>query len=424
MNLAKTSFWQGIATVFKILAGLVTTKIIAIFVGPGGIALLGNFSNVTSILLTFANGGITSGVTKYIAEYKTEQDKQTSVVAHAVKVNLYCSAIIGLAVLIFHRAITKVIFGNTGYSSVIVILGITIVFYGLNTTISAVLNGYRQIKYLVITGMVASALSVVLAAAITIKFGMFGALINSVIAQICIFFVNIYYVRRLKLFRLDYFSIQLDKQLLWKLFKYAIMSMVSVLVVPTSAILIRNHIYNSFSPNEAGFIQGVWGISGAYLMVVTTTLSTYYLPTLSGIKDEEAMRTEILNGYKFLLPLAVIGGLSVFLCRDFIIHVLFTSQFMPMRDYFLFQVVGDFFKIASWILAFIMLAKAMTRWFIVSEIIFASSNVGLSFLFMHFLGSIGVTYAYAMNYFIYLMFMMWLFRRYLFGRKMVARTGN
>lgn len=419
MNLARTSFWQGIATVFKIMAGLVTTKIIAIYVGPAGIALLGNFSNATNILLTFANGGITSGVTKYIAEYDKEDDRQQSVVAHAVKINLFCSAIIGLVVLIFHSAITKVLFRNTDYSSVIVILGITIVFYGLNTTISAVLNGYRQIKYLIITGMIASTLSVVFAAVITIKYGMFGALINSIIAQICIFLVNIYFVRRLNLFKLEYFRIGLDKQLVRKLFKYALMTLVTVLVVPTSSIIIRSHIYNFFSPNEAGFIQGVWGISGAYLMVVTTTLSTYYLPTLSGIKDEKTMRTEIFKGYKFLLPLAVIGGISVFMCRDFIIHVLYTSEFMPMRDYFIFQVVGDFFKIASWILAFIMLAKAMTRWFIVSEIIFASSYVGLSFLFMHYFGSIGVTYAYALNYLIYLLFMMWLFRRYLFVPKMI-----
>lgn len=420
MNLVKTSFWQGIATVFKIMAGLVTTKIIAIFVGPVGIALLGNFSNVTSILLTFANGGITSGVTKYIAEYETEHDKQESVVAHAVKVNLFCSAFIGLVVLIFHRAITKVIFGNNDYSNVIVILGLTIVFYGLNTTISAVLNGYRQIKYLVMTGMMASALSVVLAAVITIRFGMFGALINSIIAQVVIFLVNIYFVRRLQLFKFAFLRVKLDKQLLWKLLKYAVMSLVSVLVVPTSTIIIRNHIYNSFSPNEAGFVQGVWGISAAYLLVVTTTLSTYYLPTLSGIKEEQALRAEIFKGYKFLLPLAAIGGIAVFLCRDFIIHVLYTSEFMQMRNYFLFQVVGDFFKIASWLLAFMMLAKAMTRWFIVSEIIFASSNVGLSFLFMHFFGSVGVTYAYALNYLIYLLFMIWLFRRYLFRHKMVA----
>lgn len=417
MNLAKTSLWQGIATVFKIVAGLVTTKIIAIYIGPAGIAVLGNFSNVTSILLTFANGGITSGVTKYIAEYETEIKRQRSVVIHAVKVNLFCSAIIGLVTLIFRRYITMAIFGNEYYSSVIVILGMTIVFYGLNTTISAVLNGYRQIKYLIITGIIASALSVVLAALITIRYGMFGALINSIIAQVFIFFVNMYFVKKLKLFELNYFSILLDKQLLWKLFKYAIMNLVSVLVVSTSTIIIRNHIYNSFSPNEAGFIQGVWQISAAYLMVVTTTLATYYLPTLSGIKEDQVLRAEIFKGYKFLLPLAAIGGILVFLCRDFIIHVLYTPKFMPMRDYFVFQVVGDFFKIASWILAFMMLAKAMTRWFIASEIIFSFSYVGLSLLFMHYFGSIGVTYAYATNYFIYLLFMTWLFRRYLFIRK-------
>ena len=46
MNLVKTSFWSAIATVFKILSGLITTKIMAVFIGPGGVALLGNFTNI------------------------------------------------------------------------------------------------------------------------------------------------------------------------------------------------------------------------------------------------------------------------------------------------------------------------------------------------------------------------------------------
>ncbi len=68
MNLLKTSFLSGIVTAFKILSGLVTTKIMAIFVGPSGVAIVANFNNIATIFTTFANGGISSGVTKYIAE--------------------------------------------------------------------------------------------------------------------------------------------------------------------------------------------------------------------------------------------------------------------------------------------------------------------------------------------------------------------
>jgi len=372
MNLFKTSFWSSISTVFKLISGLIITKIIAIVVGPSGVALLGNFTNLTSMFTSFANGGITSGVTKYIAEFDDEKEKSL-VVSNAFKINLICSFFFGVIIIIFNRTLSQITFGSTNYSAVFIIFGLTVVFYGLNTTIAAVLNGFRYIKSLIITGMIGSALSVVLAIVITMRFGLFGAAINTMIAQVLIFLINVLFIRKLRLFSLKMLSIKLDRPLLLKLFKFGAMSIVSAVVVPVSLILIRNYITKHFSVDEAGFVSGVWTISNAYLMVITTTLSIYYLPTLSGIKDKIGLRKEVLKGYLFLVPIALIGGIGVFVCRDLIINLLYTPNFMPMKGYFTFQIIGDTFKIASWVLAFLMIAKAMTRWFIITEIIFSVS---------------------------------------------------
>ena len=75
MNLIKTSFWTGLSTIIKVLSGIVTTKIMATYVGPSGVALLGNFTNITGIMTSFANGAIGTGVTKYIAEFELEDKK-------------------------------------------------------------------------------------------------------------------------------------------------------------------------------------------------------------------------------------------------------------------------------------------------------------------------------------------------------------
>lgn len=419
MNLFKTSFWSAISTIVKILAGLITTKIMAIFVGPTGVALLGNFTNITGILTTFANGAIGSGITKYISEFESEEKKE-SVVSHAVKISLACSLIMGIVIFIFHNTLAKLAFGDTKYSSVFVIFGFTVVCFGLNTTISAVLNGYRNIKYMIITGMIGSCLSVILALVITIRFGLYGALINSAIAQVCILMINMQFVRMLKIFNVKMLLRAIEPNLMWKLFKYATMSLVSALVVPMSTLIIRKYILNNFSQNEAGYIQGVWSISAAYLMVVTTTLSIYYLPTLSSIKEDAGLRKEIFKGYKFLLPTAILGGIAIYICRDLIIYVLYTPEFLPMKRYFTFQIIGDTFKIASWILGYLMVAKAMTKWFIVTEIISSFMYVGLSFLFMNFYGSIGVTYGYVLNYLLYLIFMIIFFRKVLFNSKTIS----
>jgi PST family polysaccharide transporter len=271
--------------------------------------------------------------------------------------------------------------------------------------------------------MISSAISVLLAIVVTIRFGLFGALINAMLAQVCIFGVNMVFVWRAKIYTRDIFRLNVNKQLLWKLFKFATMSLTVALIGPTSTLLIRNYIINGFSVNEAGFVQGVWNISAAYLTVVTTTLSIYYLPTLSSIKDEGELRKEIFKGYKFLLPLTIIGGLCIFVCRDLIISILYTPEFLPMKEYFTFQLIGDTFKIAAWILSLIIVAKAMTRQFIVCEVIFTASYVGLAFLFMRLFGSIGVTYGYCLHYVLYLGYMIWLFRGILFGKKNTKRQG-
>ena len=87
-----------------------------------------------------------------------------------------------------------------------------------------------------------------------------------------------------------------------------------------------------------------------------------------------------------------------------------------MRSLFLFQMIGDFFKMASWTLAFLMIAKAMTRTFIITEILFSLSFYGLTVWLTHMNGLIGVTQAYAANYFVYLILMIVLFSKMLFKK--------
>lgn len=416
MNLIKTSFWTGLSTIIKVLSGIVTTKIMATYVGPSGVALLGNFTNITGIMTSFANGAIGTGVTKYIAEFELE-DKKIDVINHSVKISFVCSSLISLVVLIFHKSLAKFSFGDTNYSLAFILFGCFILLYGLNSLFISILNGYRFVKYIVFSGIVGSIISVLLAFFITLKFGLLGALVNSTIAQIFIFVINIILVSRLQIFRRLCISKRFNKELLWNLFKFAMMSITSTLVVPASTLFIRKYIISNYAASEAGYVQGIWNISTAYLMIITSTLSIYYLPTLSSLNNIFDLRNEILNGYKIILPSAIIGGILVYLLRDIIINLLYAPSFVPMRSYFLFQIIGDTLKIASWILAYLMIAKAMTRIFIITEILFSANYVILSFFLMKYYGSIGVTYAYSINYFLYLLIMLFIFRKILLLKK-------
>lgn len=145
----------------------------------------------------------------------------------------------------------------------------------------------------------------------------------------------------------------------------------------------------------------MWRLSAAYLMLVTTTLSLYYLPKLSELKDPKEIKAEILQGYKIILPVAAACGLVIYLLRDFIIGVLFASDFIPMRDLFAWQMVGDTLKIGSWILAYLMLGQALVKMFIVTEVIFAFGFYGFTYFLTPSFGLQAPVIAHAANYGLY-----------------------
>jgi PST family polysaccharide transporter len=136
--------------------------------------------------------------------------------------------------------------------------------------------------------------------------------------------------------------------------------------------------------------------------VVTTTLGIYYLPKLSDITDKAELRKELWQGYKIIMPIVIMMSATIFLLKDFIIWLLFTKDFTPIRELFLWQLIGDIIKIAAWLFGYLIVAKAMTKTFIFTEITFSLSFVLLSIWFIEIFGLVGISYSFATNYFAYL----------------------
>ncbi len=191
---------------------------------------------------------------------------------------------------------------------------------------------------------------------------------------------------------------------------FSLMAIVSGFVSPAMQVFIRDRIISQFSVTDAGYWQAVTKISDYYLGFITTVLAVYYMPRLSEIQSRKLLRAEILKGYKIVLPVVGILAFAIWLLKDFIIHVLFTPEFLPMKPLFTYQLLGDFFKIGSWLLAYLMIAKAMTKTYIITEIIFGISYVILSYYMMNQYGIIGATYSFCINYGLYWILMFFLMK--------------
>ncbi|MDL9985129.1 O-antigen translocase [Providencia rettgeri] len=405
MTLIKTSLLSLIATFFKMLSGLVINKAVSVYIGPAGLAVIGQFQNFSQVVLIAAQGAINSGVVKYTAEYGQDSPKVPSLFSTALRISLISSIIVGFLLIIFSSFFSKKILDNIEYNFIFILFGFTVILFVLNGLLLSIINGLKEIRNYIKINIIQSLYSLFFTSLLIYFFGLKGALIALATNQSIIFFVTLFMLRKHTVVIWENFTSSFDKGISKKLFAFSAMALTSAIMVPTSQFIIRDYIATTQGLDQAGYWQGVWYISTTYLMIVTTALSTYYLPRLSEITTKKELKQEILQGYKILLPIVITCGLIIYLLRDFIISLLFSDSFTPMKPLFTWQIAGDIFKIASWLLAYVMLAKSMTKSFIITEIFFSLSFITFSYILIQNYGTIGATYAYFLNYLSYLLFM-------------------
>ena len=410
MNLIKTSFYTSISTAITFISGFIVVKVVAVKIGPKGIAFVGQFQNTTAILTMLATAAISTGVIKYLAEHKSDPEKSKRIINTAFLIVFFSSLIISLFVMSTSEVLSEVAFKTKNFWIVYFLFGLFTMVISFNIMFLAILNGLKEIRKFTIVNICSSLAGVSITVIFAYTFGLTGVLIASTATAIIVFFINIYFFNKLGIrWKPDFKS--WDKRVVKMLSGFSLMAIVSGFVVPAMQILVRDRIIGQFSVVDAGYWQAVTKISDYYLSFITSVLGVYYMPRLSEINNKAELRIEIMKGYKIILPVVGCIAFIIWLLRDLVIHLLFTPAFLPMKPLFTYQLLGDFFKIGSWLLAYLMIAKAMTKTFIATEIIFAASYVALSYYFMDHYGIIGATYSFCINYLLYWILMWFLMKK-------------
>ena len=411
MTLIKTSILSAVSTIIRVVTGFIVVKVVSVYIGPSGLALVAQVQNFINMASSVASGGITTGIVKYTAEYREDIKYKKKLWSTSLKFSLILSFSVAIIVALFSKYLSQKLLGSTEFQYVFLLFSATVVLFVLNGILNAILNGQGEIKKLTVLNITGSILSLIVAVLLVVNYHLKGAMIYLIVTQSIVFFVSIFFVIKSNWFKIEMFIDKLDKENVINLLKFSLMTLTATISNMSALIFLRNYIGTNLGWDAAGYWQGVWRISETYLMLITTTLSIYYLPKLSSIQDKEELKREILHGYKVLMPLVILMAISIYIFRDLIIKIVFTEEFSPMSDLFLFQLIGDVFKIASWLISFTMLAKAMLKLLVATQIIFLSNFVLLGVIFLNLFNLIGVTIAFMVNYMLYFIAMILLFKK-------------
>lgn len=401
MNLLKTSIANGLSVLFKIGTLLGINKVLAIYVGPGGYAAIGQFQNAVQIITAIAGGAFSSGVTRYTAEYAGHEEKLNTVWRTAFMMSLFASLLFGVLIFFYDVELSRIFFNRESFSGIFRWFAFSLVLFSINILFLAILNGKKEIYGYVLSVIAGSLLALILTGIFSIYYGLYGALVAFATYQSIGFLVTLIICLRYRWFSLSIFWGYIDKEMAWKLLAYSAMTIVSAACVPLSHIVVRDYLHDHVGLEFAGYWEAMMRLSSAYLMFITTTLSVYFLPRLAELNDAKKIKSELVNGYKLILPTVAVFSAIIYFLRDLIIYILFSDNFIQMRELFGWQVIGDVMKIGGWMMGYTMIAKGLIPMFVVTEIIFTATFLALSIFCVNEFGFLGTAIAHAINYFLY-----------------------
>jgi len=422
--LVKVTPLQTASLLTKIIAGILTSKAIAIFIGAEGLALIGNLRNFVSSFQTISILGFYNGLVKYVAEFKDNAAKLSKTLSTVFYLGFIATIAVSTLCYFNAESINNIIFPTyNNYPYVIKIFAIVLPFYALNMFSFSIMNGFSNYKMLIVINIIGQILGLSISLLLIYQNKIEGALISLAIAEALICLITLVgIINRRTLVPLIQVK-QMSLGVLKRMSPYSMMALFSSIILPLVLLAIRNYIIDNVGYKDAGFWEAMTRISKYYLMLISSLMALYILPRFSEIDGIKEFRKEVFGFYKTVMPLFAVGLIIIYLLRPFIVLGIFSEEFQPVEDLFLWQLLGDFVKVLSIVIAYQFLAKKMFWHYIVTEAFFVVILYITSVYLIDSYGVKGAVIGHFVSYLMYYGVVLLIFGSSLFGVDVVKNEN-
>lgn len=401
-KLLKVTASTGVLTLAKMAMGFAIAKLVAIYTGPSGMALLGQIQGFVAAMTGVINAPVSNGIIRFTSENSKKGISECSPWWRASVIWVIAIFIVLLPLsVLFCKSLSAYFFGDIKFFWIIILTVLLLPLSALGTLLLSIINGFQNHRRFIALNffsvLISSTAMIILIVRYNIQGAIIAAAIQSAIIGIVILIINL----NQRWMHVKNFIGKMSLLEINGIGKYVLMAMTSALVMPVALLIIRNILVQYTGWQGTGLWQAVWKISEVYLGVITIALSTYYLPKLSQLKDLDSIILEVTSTAKIIVPFICLIAVMVFICRDFLINMLFTSEFREARELFSVQLCGDVVKVIAWLYAFPMLSRCAVKWYLFTEILFGVLFVTLAYILIPIFLLQGANYAYLVSYILY-----------------------
>ena len=398
-GIIRNTLLVGGGSVVNMAIGLVRTKVIAVLLGPSGIALFGVFNHIVEVIgATFSLGLGTSGIRQIASSHAAGDTSRVSKIVQTLRRTTW---ITGIAGAIFTGAcsllIARFTFGDQAPSYVwpISLLGLAVLFRALTTGQGCVVTGTRQLGHFVRISLGGSLAAVVASVPCVYFWGLDGiapAVVTSAGAGLII---SWWYSRKIEIA-----SASCTRAESWDeaklLIGFGVPIMATGIVGTLSPYFERVILLRFIGIELLGQYQAAFALAGVAVTFVLGVMSADYYPRLVAHAEEPARFDAEMNAQievSLLLAAPALAILSAF--SEFWIHWLYSDKFSQSTDVLVIMSLGVIGRILGSPLRLALLAKHKGKTSFAVELIATSIGLTLIAILAPSLGLFGCAWAFA-----------------------------
>ena len=417
-DLFKVTSLNSLSVLLKIGTGLITSKLLAVFVGPSGMALVGNFRNFSSSLEGISTLGFSSGIIKYVGENEDNKKELEKIISTVLISFLVVAFFLSILIFVFSDNLCHKILGNNlQYAIVFKVVAVILPWNVISILFVSIINGLGKYNKVIFANIITNLIGVLSSLVLIYYFKTLGAFFSIIIVPVLLVFVTSFYLpSKIQIFRRLNFR-EYDFKILKNLGTFSLMILPPTVLSPIFNLQIRNFLIANVGLNQSGFWEAITRISNLYMLFIGTMISVYFYPKLIRANGTIKTNQVIWSFYRFILPVFIAGTIVIYFFRFFIIKLLFTNEFLPVSELFLWQLAADVFKVLGMILGVLLMVRKKTLHFIFIEVMAILFLYFVSLFCIEYFGLEGVVIAQAVENFLYLLVLGIYFRKDLFQNR-------
>lgn len=400
--LKATSIFGGVQA-FNVIISILRSKVIAVIIGPAGMGIVNLFISSTGFISSLTNFGLgTSAVKNVAAEAATGNRSRIELIITVLRKLVWITGITGLVLTaVLSPWLSRLVFGSKEYTLGFIWISVSVLFQQLSSGQLVVLQGLRRIKDLAKANLLGAITGLVISLLLYYRWKLEAVVPVIILSSIASMFFSWFYAKRSQIG-----SVKVTRQQVLTegrdMLRMGFMINLSTLIAIGASFIVRIYMSNTGGVEQVGLYSAGFAIINTYVSMIFTAMYTDYYPRLSAIAQDNNKARSLINHEAEVALLILAPIIAIFLVFiNWAIIILYSRDFLAVNEMIHWAALGMYFKVMSWSVASLFLAKGASKLFFWNEFSQTVYTLALNIAGYAMMGLEGLGISFLISFLVY-----------------------